>query len=118
MFINLVSFSSAELNTAVNVAKTITDKTLVDSEGITETYRPTKIIVTNNTNATFSYGLFTAKEYTAYSAVSGSSYSDLIPIVNAGEDEIINIEGEISTIVACGTSGHSGSAGFVVYQEH
>lgn len=118
MYINNITFSSTELNTNLNVKKDITDRTLTDTEGIVETYRPTRIDIANNTGNTINFGLFTTKEYAVYIGVSGSSYTDLIPLANGSSKEIINIEGEITAIVVSGAGSYSSGCTFVVHQEH
>lgn len=124
-----IAVTSGELNTGVDVAKDITDRTLyrtnvIVADGSTEEvvikrYKPTSIKVTNGTGVAIGFLPLTAEEYIGYTTRVGYSgaWSDQLSVANGATETMTNFNGEITKIVVKGSTGHTTGLTFVVIQD-
>jgi|GEM_PF-3832804 len=105
MYIELVNVTEAELDTAVDVVKTI---------DTTEMY-PSAIDIENNSGDGINICYMTESEYVAY--VADRTVSSRIPIADGGELLIDNLGVGITKIVVLGDGTHDAAIQFVVYKE-
>jgi hypothetical protein len=115
MIIKNVVFTSGQLNSAVSIAQTIPLVSGVGTDyGSSLIYRPNQVKFANTTGGAVHFAIFTNDEYTKFQ--SGLMTSNLIPVANNTTETITGILRNITTVYASGTSGHSSSATFVIYE--
>jgi len=114
MFFETINVSSGSLNLGTLVVTQTTDLDPPAYQGRGD-YHPRKIYVENKSGKTANYGLMTTREYNFYTGTL--SYSSLKPIDTATTDTYENIIGEITYVLAEGTSGHTGSLNFYLVRE-
>lgn len=121
MLIELIAYTSAELNTAIPVTKSITDLTISgspvsSSETVVRKHLTTNTItVSNESGATIHFVPLTKLESNIYT--NDTSITEFIPVSNNTEKSLNDLRGEIDSIVCSGTAGHSSGLTFVCYKD-
>jgi hypothetical protein len=116
MICELISFSAVELNTAVDVIKSITAISIAknDAEALLKAYRPVEIRFSNVSGVAVNVDIFTADEYIAYLATP--TLSDKTTIANDGT-LTLTPKGNITKIVALGSAAHAGNLNITIVKE-
>jgi len=114
MFIENISFSDIELNTATAIRKTISG-VVINIEGRTSYYRTSKIEVDNGSGATINFVPMSENEYTIWNA--DSNYSDSFLLEDGNAKVIEDLKDGINSIICYGTAGHTSGVTFSVIKE-
>ena len=116
MIIELVEYSTAELNSSSGVVKTITNSEITSSSlNRATTPTPHAISVLNESGATIHFVPFSKLEYNAYQ--SDNSITQMIPLAKDTEKTLNNVKGEITNMMCSGVTGHSSGVTFVFYKD-
>jgi len=116
MVIENINFSQIELNTAVDVIKSITALTIPksDAQALLRTYKPVEIRFSNVSGVAVDVDIFTADEYAAY--LLAPTLSDKTTIANGGTLTWIP-KSTITKIVALGSAAHAGNLNVTIIKE-
>jgi len=116
MILESIIFSAAELNTAVDVVKSITAVSIAknDAEALLRTYKPVEIRFSNVSGVAVNVDIFTADEYAQY--LLTPTLSDKTTIANGGT-LTLTPKGTITKIVALGSAAHAGNLNINVIKE-
>jgi len=116
MILESIVFSAANLNSAVDVVKSITAVSIAknDAEALLRTYKPVEIRFSNVSGVAVNVDIFTAEEYIAYLATP--TLSDKTTIANGGTLTLIP-KGTITEIVALGSAAHAGNLNITIIKE-
>ena len=115
MLFEIIELSSGQLNSGV-ITQQLTDVELSPASQVYKRQtRPVSVIVDNASGKSVSIGLWTTKEYSAWT--TDESISDLFAIDNGDVETFTDPKGEIEYITASGTTGHTGSVTFTMIRE-
>jgi len=117
MILESIIFSAAELNTAVDVVKSITALSIAknDAEALLRVYRPVEIRFSNVSGVAVNVDIFSDIEYAQY--LLTPTLSDKTNIANNGTLTLTPSKDAITKIVAKGTAGHAGNLNITVIKE-
>ena len=123
MIVEKISFSAVELNTGVDVVKSIANVTTVAyiEPNIQSThvkyriYRPVRIIVTNSSGVAVNFVFFSDEEYAKYLVTP--TISNKITVASAATIEFYPTMDKVTKIVALGTTGHTSTFDITVIKE-
>ncbi len=114
MIIELLTVSASELNTAVDVVKTVTDQTVSGVAGAIPV-TANSMSVSNESGATINFVPLSALEYEHYQQLP--EITKLIPVADSTEKTLSTMKGEITNIVCSGIAGHTAGVTFVMYKD-
>jgi len=116
MILESIVFSAVNLNSAVDVVKSIAVVSIAksDAEALLRTYKPVEIRFSNVSGVAVDVDIFTADEYAAY--LITPTLSDKTTIANGATLTLIP-KSTITKIVALGSAAHAGNLNINVIKE-
>jgi len=116
MILESIVFSAVNLNSAVDVVKSIAVVSIAknDAQALLKTYKPVEIRFSNVSGVAVDVDIFTADEYAQY--LLTPTLSDKTTIANGGT-LTLTPKGTITKIVALGSAAHAGNLNITVIKE-
>ena len=116
MILESIVFSAVNLNSAVDVVKSIAVVSIAknDAEALLRTYKPVEIRFSNVSGVAVDVDIFTADEYAAY--LLTPTLSDKTTIANGATLTLIP-KSTITKIVALGSAAHAGNLNITIIKE-
>jgi len=116
MILESIVFSAVNLNSAVDVVKSIAVVSIAknDAEALLRTYKPVEIRFSNVSGVAVDVDIFTADEYAAY--LITPTLSDKTTIANGATLTLIP-KSTITKIVALGSAAHAGNLNITIIKE-
>ena len=116
MILESIVFSAVNLNSAVDVVKSIAVVSIAksDAEALLRIYKPVEIRFSNVSGVAVDVDIFTADEYAAY--LITPTLSDKTTIANGATLTLIP-KSTITKIVALGSAAHAGNLNINVIKE-